>query len=655
MSGEALYPVWIAGRGFLADTARSANGAFRRTSVQLLNTQQNIDKGESALTTPEVWRRTYQSWHHGEGQAFADREDSDPYRYLRGRGVDPWTKWELTPLPDTEKVDSVDGGVDGVLLENPNAPSVIAVLQSSRKGVNRVYVPPTPAQQGTQSLNFQYPSRICQIGTERAFVVTNNKTVVALSLADNGNLQAQDIGSLKAEQHDVSGTQKDIVPFPGTFDIDYVGFLNGILVMALSDGSVWDISAAFSVTPAALAPITARFITRVYGGIRFVDGCSGADSFYLAGNMGTQGVVHSFTIDRTSGVDVKYSGIVAELPTEETLYAAYSYLGYVALGTSAGFRFAAQASGALTYGPLIETPEPVQRFEGQGRFLYFTMSKAWDRDEPDPTAIPADPATLRRVKASGIGRADLSQFVTDLQPAYALDLTTPIANNIYDDVLWVHKVNGRMVFGTAHNGVWAETNKPVEHGVITLSGWTFNVTDNKIGLYTIVRLRPGSDGSGGLYAEYDQSNELHPLQTETPILTPTESVKFVMGGQKFGSVHFHGLITSNLTPTGGKRAEPVIVGMETRATYERGMASEWQVPCILSDEYERDNGAVEQRDVVDDFTHLIRLVQNSQVFTYREDERSWQVYATEFVWTPQERSERAGWQGVFTIAFREIR
>ena len=93
----SALPVTIDNRAYLIDTSRNTpfQERFRRSSLQLLNTQQNIDKGESALTPPEVWRRLYQSWHHGAGQRFADRENSDPYRFYTSKGIDVWDQWEM--------------------------------------------------------------------------------------------------------------------------------------------------------------------------------------------------------------------------------------------------------------------------------------------------------------------------------------------------------------------------------------------------------------------------------------------------------------------------------------------------------------------------------------------------------------------------------
>ena len=114
-------------------------------------------------------------------------------------------------------------------------------------------------------------------------------------------------------------------------------------------------------------------------------------------------------------------------------------------------------------------------------------------------------------------------------------------------------------------------------------------------------------------------------------------------------------LVCRLTPNAANTATPKIYGLELRSTYARGKASEWQVPCILHDEIEMDNGTVIARDVIEDYDHLMSLYESGRAFQYVEDGRVWTVNATDFIWSPQERSVRSGWQGVYTLYFREIR
>jgi len=604
----SVLPVVIDGHSYLVDTSRQTNQSerFRRSSLQLLNTQQNLDKGESALTTPEVWRRTYKSWHHGMGQRFSDREDSDVYRYDWSKGINPWNKWEIGLLHDTEQI-STASTIAGVMC---NGFSV--ALLSTRTAV---YV-----SDGTDSLaSFALPGPSL-IATDGYYLyvlaeMSGKSTLYRYEVTKAGSTISV---TLKAQADVQTATRMNLLLFA-----------NYKLISATTDGMVYDLTAYIS-TPAPTSLPPSAYTTPVPGQT-FVAGCSGKKVIYLMSVQGDQSSIHAFDIVRSSSsgpVDTLiYSGVAALLPDGEIGTSLYSYLGYVAIGTSRGFRFAAVSDGseAVTYGPLIETPSPVTAFEGQDRFLYYAL-KDFRGD-------------------SGIGRADLSQFVTDLQPAYASDLMSTGSRSAA--VSFINTLrNGKIMFGLSGSGVWLEQDTYVTSGQIRMSAWTFNVVDPKTGLYVTSQASLSDGGSGSLSVAYDQSNN-EVLLGDYQVANQ----KFTMSGTPFYSAALSAILYAKTDRTAG----PKIYSFEMRSTYIRGKASEWQVPCILHDEIEQDNGTVQARDVVFDYQHLMSLVESGKQFTYIEDSQQWEVYATDFIWSPQERSIDTGWQGVFTIYFREVR
>ena len=101
---------------------------------------------------------------------------------------------------------------------------------------------------------------------------------------------------------------------------------------------------------------------------------------------------------------------------------------------------------------------------------------------------------------------------------------------------------------------------------------------------------------------------------------------------------------------------PVVKSVEARATYVRGKATEWRVPLILHDEIELYDGQRESRNIINDYEYLVSLVESGRPFVYSEGEQSWTVFATGFLWSPTTLSSVAeGWQGVFTLIFREVK
>ena len=601
----SVLPVIIDGRSYLIDTSRQTNlqERFRRTSLQLLNTQQNPEKGESGLTPPEVWRRKYESWHRGMGQTFADREDSDRYRYDWSKGIDPWEKWQVGLLNDTSLLSDTDT-IYGV-----QAKGHTVGLAPAR---GSVFV-----TDGALTTSFSLPSP-SHIATDGYYVYAfgDDHKLRRLSIANSG----LEITVTVTATSDATGiTESTRLLVMANFKLLVIG----------NSGTVWDITNFINpsgtpvLQPAIYTPPTPYSV--------FVAGCAGKKAIYLMESCGCRTTIHAFELNRNSGegqLDVLlYSGVAAELPDGEVGHTLYNYLGYIAIGTSKGFRFAAVGEG-ITYGPLIETTGPVTAFEGQGRFLYYSLSGFHDDN--------------------GLGRADLSEFVADLQPAYASDLMSGVDGDT--TVTFINTLpDGKLIFGLADGGIYVQNDTYVESGTIRLSAWTFNVVDPKVGLYVMTTNSTDSGGSGALSICYDQTGTLEYLGNA--VSSGAASQKFPLIDSKFGSA---GLVTT-LSANTDRSKTPLVYGVEMRATYVRGKASEWQVPCILHDTIEMDNGTVQDRDIVADFEHLFDLYETGRTFIYREDDRQWQVYATDFIWSPHERSIASGWQGVYTIYFREVR
>jgi len=134
---------------------------------------------------------------------------------------------------------------------------------------------------------------------------------------------------------------------------------------------------------------------------------SGA-AIYLSGYSGIQSNIYKFTLSTTGSMPTLTSAITAaELPTGETVFRIYYYLGYMAIGTNQGVRIAAvsDTDGSINYGPLIfESEQTVYDFAARNKFLWCT------------TNVDGAP---------GVTRINLGQEVSSLVFAYAWDIYEP--------------------------------------------------------------------------------------------------------------------------------------------------------------------------------------------------------------------------------------
>lgn len=83
---------------------------YERQTVQVIRQQADTstEVGEQSLTPLGLWRRSQESWHHGAGQDFLDGRQgdtpTDPHRFRSSKGVDIWTRGQVSLLHPTIKV-----------------------------------------------------------------------------------------------------------------------------------------------------------------------------------------------------------------------------------------------------------------------------------------------------------------------------------------------------------------------------------------------------------------------------------------------------------------------------------------------------------------------------------------------------------------------
>lgn len=432
VSSDESWDVSINGRGYMVDRRLIYQaGRWRRQSVPLVRQQADTSSrpGESSLNPNGLWRRASESWHHGAGQEWYDRDsgDADPLRFRASKGVDPWTKWQLTLLHDTSNTYTATGqwalAVGGGALYAAGAGGA----QRSTDGAAWTAVTGLPATA---------PGSVCSDGST---IYTSHGT------------------------SGVYATTGTAATSFATGTADLVRYANGRL-MAFSGGAVYNIVAAGAL-PVAL-------YTEPTSGWTWTDATEGQACLYACGYAGDASRVYRVGI-KADGTGLDVPVVAASLPDGELAYSLTGYLGYVVIGTSKGVRFAvADSSGNLTLGSLIPTASPVLCGEGQDRFVWF----GWTNYDSAST---------------GLGRLDLSTFTANLTPAYASDLmagttATPKQGAVRSVVTFA----GKRVFTVDGYGVFVESASKVASGTLYQGRVTYGLSDTKNVVYADVRTLP---------------------------------------------------------------------------------------------------------------------------------------------------------------------
>lgn len=422
------WPVALNGRGFLLDPK---SGGFRHESIPLLRQQadQSESPGEGSINPDDLWRRVASSWHSGAGQRNLDAgDDSVPSRFYKSKGIDPWTKGQITLLPDTaEKKNSA----------NTNLAVVVAG--------GYLYLIDGASVQYTQDITVGSPTWTDITGepvTAPTAITSDGFTIYTAHGADG--IYSTTRGGASTASF-ATGT------------VAGVKYVKGRL-FAWSTDKLYNVTAAGALPAALLDHANSDFL--------WVDVAEAAGFYFAAGFSGDKSIIYRTSV-KADGTALDTPTVAAELPDGEIVRSIQGYLGFVLIGTDKGVRFSSpDSTGNLTLGALIDDALEVRCFEGQDRFVWF----GWSQYDTTST---------------GLGRLDLSVF-NGPRPAYASDLMATGTG----DVLSVATFQGRRVFTISGDGVYAEDTTKVAAGTLEIGRISYGLHDTKVSQFVTVNHEP---------------------------------------------------------------------------------------------------------------------------------------------------------------------
>ena len=429
----AIYDVAIGGHGYMIDWESDQTGLrglfFRRASVPIA--RQQADQGnipdEASLNRDDLWRRTFSSWHHGAGQAYADRAASDADRFHTSLGVNPWNRWQLTNLPDTTSALAMTG--------------ILGLFSAG------IYI-------------FAYDGTALKRTTDlSAWTTITGTPATILSVATDGlNLYV-----LGADGKVYNGTTASGSVSAGTATVSnpsVVGFVKGRLMVAGT-------SAVYNPTAVPTNALGPNLVASINGTLT-VNAFAEVSGWIMAAvTAGDRSYVYRTAIT-SDGTALSPLSVAGELPAGETAVSLQGYLGLLVVGTTKGVRVASvDSTGSLTLGPIIATAGSVRCLSPFDRFVWF----GWTNYDGSHT---------------GLGRLDLSVFTTSaLLPAYATDLMYAGQGN----VVGVAQFAGSQVF--AVNGVGViKTSANLVAGSVQSGFITYDLVDPKVAMFLDLGTEP---------------------------------------------------------------------------------------------------------------------------------------------------------------------
>jgi hypothetical protein len=359
------------------------------------------------------------SFHSGAGIKFYDPATTDEnghYRFAVSKGVDIWTKGQVTLLKNCTSAHVTTGAIASNGTPQQHVRSIkwnttSGVLLHDEYDVDKIALDGTVTHFVDYNAGVDSPVyAVCDDGTT-AYWITNTatkKTVYKKALTLDSTT-------------------------PGTKMFDEIGAISNATmeyvkdrIVLCADNKVYEFSGSAVAMPTAVYthPVTTHVYTSV---------AASGPAIYIAGYNGIQSTIQKFTLS-TAGVMPTLTSAVtaAELPVGEVVHKIYYYLGYMLIGTNKGVRVAAVSDqdGSLNYGPLIvETSQPCYDFAARDHYIWCA------------TGVDGE---------AGVIRIDLSNELETLRFAWA--------NDLYMDGVTGHQTTGcafangtdRLVFTTAY-------------------------------------------------------------------------------------------------------------------------------------------------------------------------------------------------------------
>jgi hypothetical protein len=589
-----VFPVALNGRPYLLDlVSASGQSNFNHVSLPLLRTQADSSgtPGEQSVSPENFWRRAQDSWHLGAGQSYTDRDQANPFRFESSKGLNPWTKYQISLLNDVDEALSsantnIRLAIAGGFLFTTDGNST----KYSSDGTSFTTVTGTPAD----------PAK--DIASDGRYVwVIYDDEVWQIDSTAGGTLAGARIASHASALRSISWNKNRV------FVADESGKLYNMA--ATTD------TALGSGTNTLIIDLSTRgFAWTAYAG--------GQAFHYFGGYRNDKSLIYRANL-QTDATAISAPVVAGELPDGELINTMTYYLGYVILGTSLGVRLATtDNAGNLVIGGVIPTNAPVRALEAQDRFVWF----GWTNYDSVST---------------GLGRMDLSQFIDPLVPAFASDLMVTGQGNVLSATYW----NNKVVFSVSGEGVYIEDVNPVASGTLNTGKITHGISDPKVAVF--IDLKHQALTAGDIKAEYSLDGEAFILAGISNIVGSVSPLSFQLSGARAQEFDI------KITLTAGNNTSPILTRWLQRSYPAPTRSTRYRVPIMLYDIVNLD-GTDYYLNPADEVAILVTLHKDQNVFTYQEGTKTYLVTMEDYTWLPEKESITDGFQGTFVAELREI-
>jgi hypothetical protein len=608
-----VFSIAVDGHPYLLDLSHASvetiQGWFREESLPLLRDQadQGSEPGEQSISPQQMWRRSQESWHKGAGQVFFDREDSERARFRSSKGVNIWTKWQLSLLEQTALKDSFSGG-SGSQVAVVNSTGTPRAYASS--GGNNLRTSPDPLT--TWSAVTGIPGTNCTSlttdgtnvysawGTNRVYITDSVATpTVAAAYVTSGN-PVTNVAYLK-----------------GRLVASHLNHLYELVASGALPGPFFD------------HPNAAWLWTGFAEGSTFI---------YAAGFAGSYSTVYKVTVDKDTALGKPTAALANGLPLGEVIQSIHGSTGFVFLGTNRGVRFCVPTdNGDLQVGALIETGHPVRDFASWDRFVWFT----WESFDST---------------SSGLGRLDPSVILDALVPAYASDIMATVTG-VVNSVAIIPGSAGQAhpVFTIDGSGVWRNVPDTwVASGELRTGQISYGIADAKVAAFLDLRHEPLPSGASVVTSLIPDDGAALAIGTSDQ---PGSVSPPALSGQQRRAELFELIFTLKSDP--GNTVRPVLRRWTFRVIPAPIRTSSWILPLIFRENLLAVGDIAYPFYPEDELIFLRDLHRTQKVVNFQWGKSAFQVVVSNLLYLPDRNTNaesfpQFNWTGTLHLTLVEI-
>lgn len=574
---------------------------YRRQTAEYRKQQvdQSNEPGEQTLTG--WWLRSQSSFHNGSGIKFYDPSAGETvsYRFADSKGVDVWTKGQVTLLNSSTPEHDTTGAIQSngrpyQFLRSIKFNDTPAVLLHDEYDVDKIY-------RMTYSINNKaLTSNVATLTTSTAHLYTVG-TVVTVSGVDSTFNGIHTITAVTSTTFSYAKTATNVTSVAvtpvgsviGSVVTHFIDYLTGSAepVRAICDdgttaywvsnqsspaklhmfkkpltgtsASTADETTMFSqtglvitnavmeyvkqrivlcvnnkiyeVSPTATSFPTSDVYTHPSSSFVYTSITAAGPAIYVAGYNGIQSTISKLTLSTDAIPVINSAVVVAELPVGEIVYKIYHYLGRIMIGTNKGVRAA-----------IVSDQDGTIEY---GPLMIETTQPVYDFAARDrfiwaSTSVDGEP---------GVIRIDLGSEIEPLRYAYANDLYYASGSTAHPTVACAF-LNGTdtLAFTTAYasaaNG-YTYIEQPtvlLPSGSITTGKIRYSTLEPKV--FKIMNALVDNSNGGLTIESIDSTDTLHTIGNfAIGDYTPEVNVSYPVGAQQYMSFKF--TISRNATTT----------------------------------------------------------------------------------------------------------